>query len=296
MINRDQQIRQFLEIARCHSLSKAADTLDMTQPGLSKQLASLETYIGQALFERHGRGVSLTDAGSKLQDAAKAAYELIDNTVVRLQETQGVTEGSLRIAAIHTLSYYFMADAMATFMSQRPKVNIALLGRSSPEVVELVESGKADVGFVYDTAVTSDDVKIEHLLDQRMCLIVHEESSLARETKIDMRQSRLPLIVFPPQYALRRMLHTERLDQNIAAEVETVDAMLRIASVTRGHCILPDGIPSRLLHEYNLTRIPVTHPNMVRKVVAISRRGKACTPLGALLLDIVRTTIRLDSK
>jgi LysR family cyn operon transcriptional activator len=292
MINRDQQIRQFLEIAQCKSLSKAADALDLTQSGLSKQLASLETFVGQPLFERHGRGVALTDAGRRLHDVAKTAYELVDNAILQLREAQGVTEGILRVATIHTLSYYFMADAMATFMTQRPKVNVTMFGRSSPEVVEFVDSGKADIGFVYDTAVASDAVDIEPLFDQRMCLVVHQGSPLADREEIDLREHKLPLVVFPPQYALRRMLHAEGLDKNVAAEVETVDAMLKLTSVTRGQCVLPDGIPPQLLREYDLTRIGITHPNLVRRVVAITRRGRTPSPLTTLMLDIVRSTIR----
>ncbi|WP_159014833.1 LysR family transcriptional regulator [Acidisoma sp. S159] len=50
-------------MARCGSVSRAAEELDLTQSGLSRQLASLEGYLGHLLFERHGRGVVLTDAG-----------------------------------------------------------------------------------------------------------------------------------------------------------------------------------------------------------------------------------------
>ena len=179
MKNRDQQLRLFLEIAQCKSLSKAADVLGLTQSGLSKQLGSLESFLGQPLFERHGRGVTLTDAGRRLRDITRPAYELVDNAIVQLKEEQGVTEGSLCVATIHTLNYYFIADVIAKFMSQRPKVNVMMLGRSSLEVVELVESGKAEIGFVYDTAVASDAVVITPLFEQSMCLVVHEQSPLA---------------------------------------------------------------------------------------------------------------------
>lgn len=116
----DAQIRLFLAIAQARSISGAAGTLGLTQSGLSHQLAGLETAVGHKLFDRHGRGVSLTDAGRKLQAAAQMAYEVIDNTVLQLREEQGVSQGSLRVAVIHTLSYYFMPDVVARFMSQRP--------------------------------------------------------------------------------------------------------------------------------------------------------------------------------
>lgn len=291
MKNRDQQLRLFLEIAQCGSLSKAADALDLTQSGLSKQLSSLETFLGQPLFERHGRGVALTDAGRKLDDVARLAYERVDNAILQLQEHQGVTEGSLRVATIHTLSYYFLGEVIAKFMSQRPKVNVTMAGRSSPEVVELVESGKADIGFVYDTAVASDAVEITQLFRENMCLVVHEQSPLAMQAEIDLREHRLSLIVFPPHYAIRRMLHSNGLDANVAAEVETVDAMLKLASLTFGQCVLPDRIPTKLLQEYHLTRIRIVGPVLERSIVAITRRCRVKTALSVLMLEIACKTI-----
>ncbi|VWC76920.1 MerR family transcriptional regulator [Burkholderia lata] len=289
MKNRDQQLRLFLEIAQHKSLSRAADALGLTQSGLSKQLGSLEEFLRQPLFERHGRGVELTDAGRRLQNVARPAYELVDSTILQLREEQGVTEGNLCVATIHTLSYYFVADVMAKFMSQRPKVNVMMLGRSSPEVVELVESGKADIGFVYDTAVASDAVSITPLFDQTMCLIAHRQSSLAEETEVNLRELSLPLITFPPRYALRRMLHAEGLDTHVVAEVDTVDAMLKLASATHGQCILPDRLPSKLLQENDLVRIKITDPIMVRRVVGITRLGRAQTTLSTLMMEIAKT-------
>ncbi|MFC5430711.1 LysR family transcriptional regulator [Paraburkholderia denitrificans] len=287
----DHQLRLFLAIAKSQSLSAAAEALDLTQSSLSKQLGTLETYVGQALFERHGRGVSLSDAGQRLLDAARPAYELIDTCITQLREQQGITEGTLRVATIHTLSYYFIADVMAKFMGQRPKVNITLLGRSSPDVVDLVETGKADVGFVYDTAVASDGVDITPLFDEDMCLVVHENSAFAALDEISLTEHKVPLIVFPQHYALRRMLAAEIPHLDIAAEVDTVDAMLKLASVTAGQCILPDLMPTRLLQDYHLKRIRITSPALRRRIVAISRRGRVQSPLLSLLLHIAQTTL-----
>lgn len=284
----DHQLRLFLTIARSGSLSAAADTLDLTQSSVSKQLGTLEAHVGHPLFERHGRGVALTSAGVKLQDVVRPAYELIDNCVSQLRDAQGVTEGTLRVATIHTLSYYFVADVLAKFMNQRPKVNMTLLGRSSPEVVELVEAGKADVGFVYDTAVASDAVDIVPLFDEEMCLVVHQDSPYAPFDSISLCEHNVPLIVFPPNYALRRMLAGSLRHVQVAAEVDTVDAMLRLASLTAGQCILPTRMPTRLLEEHHLRRVKITQPMLSRRIVVITRKGRVQSTLCTLVLDIAR--------
>ena len=221
---------------------------------------------------------------------ASPGYDSVDNTLQRLREQQGVTEGCLKIATLHTLSYYFVAEVMARFMTQRPHVNVTMSGRSSPDVVEMVDTGKADIGFVYDAAVASDGVEITFLFEVEMGFFVHEQSPLASLEEIDLYEHVAPLIVFPPQYALRRMLQTEGLPVTIAAEVDTVDAMLKLTSLTQGQCVLPDRIPDNLIEGYHLKRVRIVKPTLRRRIVAITGRGKMQSALNTLMLDIARMT------
>ena len=149
----DRQLRYFICIAELGSCPRGRRA-GPDPSGLSRQLAALEARIGQPLFLRTGRGVELTEAGKLLYDATQPAYRGIDLAVERMRH-QGVTQGTLRLAAVHTLSYYYTADLVAGFVSAHPSVNLSIMGRSSPEVVALVESGKADLGLVYDSAVDS---------------------------------------------------------------------------------------------------------------------------------------------
>lgn len=81
---RDNKIRNFLCISLHGSISKASEQLDISQPSLSRQLASLEAYIGQPLFKRTGRGLSLNDAGTQPASAAGPAFMSIDTAVSQL--------------------------------------------------------------------------------------------------------------------------------------------------------------------------------------------------------------------
>ena len=115
----DRQLRYFLRIAELKSLSRAAEDLDQTQSGLSRQLAALEAHVGKPLFVRTGRGVELTEAGARLLDGIQPAYQSIDRVLEAVRQREGVTQGTVRLATAHTLSYYFMAerqteDAMKT--------------------------------------------------------------------------------------------------------------------------------------------------------------------------------------
>ena len=180
----DRQLRYFVRIAETKSLSRAADGLDLTQSAISRQLASLEAYVGNALFVRTGRGVELTDCGRRLLAAAKPAYAAIDEALEDIREREGLSRGTIRVATVHTLSYYFTADVLAQFVGRHEQVNLSLMGRSSPDVVALVESGRADLGFVYDVAVNSADLAATPLFDDEMCLIAPKSHRLPVPVRI----------------------------------------------------------------------------------------------------------------
>lgn len=286
MENPDRQLRYFVKIAELKSVSRAAETLDLTQSGISRQLASLEAYVGKPLFSRTGRGVELTDAGEKLLAAAKPSYAIIDEALDTIRDKEGVTQGHVRLAVIHTLSYYFMADVVAEFISQHEKVNLSLMGRSSPDVVALVESGKADIGFVYDSAVDSAGLVSTPLFEDEMCVIAPLDSSLPHE--VDLTAASYRLVGFPPHYALGRMLRSSGLNPEVAAEAETIDAMLKLVSSRVGICVLPSQIPDKLLVDYGLKKLRIIKPKLRRRVIAIVRNDRQPT---SLVQDLIRVAL-----
>jgi LysR family transcriptional regulator, transcription activator of glutamate synthase operon len=279
----DRKIRYFAKIAELKSLSKAADSLDLTQPGLSRQLAVLETYVGKSLFSRTGRGVELTDAGRILLEAAKVGYAHIDEALETIRNKEGVTQGNVRLATVHTLTYYFTADVVSTFVGQRPKVNLSLMARSSLEVVELVENGKADLGFVYDSMVASADLTSIPLFADEMCLIIDQHNPIS--DGVDLMSAAPRLVSFPQDYALRRMLEGRGLQLEFAAEAETVDAMLRLVASGVGACVLPQRMPDNVIKDHRLKKVRITNPPMKRRVVAIVRADRHPSGLIKQLLD-----------
>ena len=280
----DRQLRYFLRIAECGSLTSAADELDQSQSGLSKQLTLLERSIGQPLFNRTGRGLTLTYSGQKLYEALRPAFWSIDQAVDEVRQL-GVKQGTVTLATVHTLSYYFMGDVVASFISAYPQVNLSLLGRSSPEVVALVESGKADLGLVYDSAVDVGNLTTCKLFDDDMALVVQDNTP--REGEQDLSSTELRIVGFPSHYALRRMIHSAGLNPKVVAEAETIDAMLKLVSAGMGDCILPSRIPDKLLADYGLRKLPISKPMLRRSIVVVTHAEKPLAPLMEELLSCI---------
>jgi DNA-binding transcriptional LysR family regulator len=158
--------------------------------------------------------------------------------------------------------------------------------------VTLVESGKVDIGFVYNEAVASGGVEETVLFEEKMTLVVPRESEFAKAKAVDLRDSTLALVVFPSPYSQRRMLELHGLDTHAVAEVETLEAMLKLVSLTSGQCILPDHISPNMLSEHELVAVPISAPLLQRRVIAIHRKGRALSALATLLLEIAQASIR----
>lgn len=283
----DTKIRYFLKVADTASLSRAADDLGLSQPALSRNIAALEKHLGGALFARTGRGMKLTADGHSLVQAAGPAYMQIDTALSALREKKNrEIRGTLKIAAIHTVNYYYASDLLARFVSNHSKVNVSILARSSPEVVYLVEKGKADIGFVYASAVSSDILESRPLFTDEMCLINRPED-LPDDGPVALSQLTLPLVAFPETYALRRMLKSADLNDHVVAEAETINAMLRLCSMGIGGCILPQQVPSSLLTDYGLRKTQLQPPGLRRRVIAIIRNDVMPGTLSRELLSMI---------
>lgn len=277
----DRQLRYFTKIAELGSLSRAANELQITQPVLSRQLASLETFLQCTLFNRTGRGMQLTECGQALLSQLSPAFASIDSAVngARNQDLKG----TLRLATVHTLSYYFVGEVVRAFTDRHPGVSLSVMGRSSPDVVELVESGKADVGIVYDTAVASQMLTSTRLFDNQMCLICGP--GCAATDGVDLTEKMPRLVGFPSHYALTRMIHSSGLNPSFVAQAETVDAMLELVAAGMGACILPRRIPDRQLSQHGLRKVAIGKPAMSRMVVTITREDRSHSALARKFLE-----------
>ncbi|WP_447982277.1 LysR family transcriptional regulator [Achromobacter kerstersii] len=283
----DRRLRYFLTIAALGSMSKAADELGISQPSLSRQISALEAYLGRPVFERNGRGMVLSEAGKELHRAMAPAFQLIDDTLAKARDSGSAGHASLRIAAVHTLTYYFLGNLVSAVTHEGGDANLHLMARSSPEVVDLVASGKAELGFVYDSAVASPGLVSVGLFEDDMCLIVREDDASYGDVA-NLWETQQRLVAFPEHYALRKMLQHSSLSYVVSAQTDTVDAALKLVSAGIGNCLLPRRIPDRLLHDHALRKVEITGGKLSRKVVAIHREGYKLFPLAALTLEIAR--------
>ncbi|SEE98415.1 DNA-binding transcriptional regulator, LysR family [Burkholderia sp. WP9] len=274
LASRDNQLRMFVAVAKASSLREAAEILAITQPALSKQIRALETALDTKLFLRHGRGMQLTPDGQALF----LKVEPLLNSLDAAFEHSGHLSrhgGTLRIATVQTLIAYFIPELSRQMLALYPDVHLTIHCDSSANVVESVERGKADIGFVYETAVDVPDLISEPLFEERLALYTAADDDTDAHALTNL--AALKLILPPKPYALRRMVERS-LGGSVQPYIEcdSLELSLRLVSISGGVTVLPESLPRDMVEDRGLRRTPL---NAVpsRRLVAISRsvRGQS---------------------
>lgn len=139
------QLRAFDAVAREGGFSKAAETLGLTQPALTVQVAALERDYGVRLFDRIGRRIVLTETGRALYDATRRLFELEESAHEILTESRALTGGRIRVAADGP---HIVMGLFARFMERYPRVQVSVtLGSTRFVRDELIER-RVDVGIL----------------------------------------------------------------------------------------------------------------------------------------------------
>lgn len=126
-------VRTFLAVAQTGSLSGAARQLGSSQPTLGRQIHALEQELGALLFDRHPRGLHLTEAGSKLLPMARAmAQAMNDLTLAAAGQAQRL-DGTVRLTASVFASHYVLPPILAQIRAEEPRINLILTPTDKPE-------------------------------------------------------------------------------------------------------------------------------------------------------------------
>jgi DNA-binding transcriptional LysR family regulator len=141
-------LRIFTAVADQMSFSKAAETLYVSQPAVSKAVRELENQVGQPLFERGAGKLSLTEAGALLAERGRAILAIERTAEEDLQALRGLQHGVLRIGASTTIATYLLPPVIATFLRNYPGIDLRLTILNTLSIVKLLLDYEIDVALV----------------------------------------------------------------------------------------------------------------------------------------------------
>jgi DNA-binding transcriptional LysR family regulator len=143
-----RQLRHFIALAETLNFHRAAERLHMAQPPLSASIRRLEEQVGVPLFVRNRRGTELTPAGAAALENARRAVFHSEQFALAAQAASRGEAGILRVGFVGSATYALMPRVLPRFRQRYPGVHLELAESTTARIVEMVESGDADVGLV----------------------------------------------------------------------------------------------------------------------------------------------------
>ena len=183
-----RHLRYFVAVAHEGHITRAAEKLHMQQPPLSQQIRALEREIDATLFERHPRGVTLTDAGRSFLADAETILAEVEQAKLRARRTARGETG--RIAVGFTTSAPFhplVARAMREFRGQRPDVSFVLEESSSADMVSGLRDGRLDVAFIRSGLVDPEGITVHALLQEETAAAFPARHPLTRRPRLTLK-------------------------------------------------------------------------------------------------------------
>ncbi len=264
---RIEQLRYMLEVAKCHSVSIAANNLYISQSTISDAIKKLEEELAIPLFERTKSGMYLTKAGEKIIQKAEAVgddiHDIYRIAAEEKQNTVNLLKEQLNIYTTFSLEYNKLFLTLKEFQQIYPAVRIRILEESYTEIIHKIQSGIADIGIVACSSenvliLSTQDLQYEVLSTENFYVLVRKDSKLAHKSSISLKEvTKYPLTIF----CFNDL--AEGISNSIILEDEKIQNTFQTNSMQllQNHIILYDTV-GFILGETTLRNINV-HPELI---------------------------------
>jgi DNA-binding transcriptional LysR family regulator len=222
------ELRAFCAAVDLGTLGKAAVSLKISQPALSKRLRALEAAAGTRLLERSPRGVVPTAAGRRLYPEARRLLQQAD-VVDELLEAAPREKPPIELAVSHTIAEFFLPPELVAYQAEgrRPPVQLTIANSSS--VRRMVGEGRAEIGIAAagpeGGANGADDLEELELLDDEVVLAVPQDHAWYRRKRIPQELFlATPMVMRDEDAHVRRRVETELADRGLTLAEPLIEA------------------------------------------------------------------------
>lgn len=217
-----QQLRYICEVARHNlNLSNAAEALFTSQPGISKQVRSLEEELGVDIFVRHGkRVVAVTEPGKAILEIALRVLKDVENLTQVSEEFTEKDNGRLTIATTHTQARYALPHVIHRFTKRYPGVRLSLRQGSPTQISELVTSGEADIAIATEAIEHYEDLVMLPVYEWNRCVLVQPGHPLLKQKKLTLDAiAAFPIITYDFAFTGRSRINQAFTDKGLKPNV-----------------------------------------------------------------------------
>ena len=236
-----RQLAYFVAIAEERNFTRAAQRIPIAQPAISQQIRRLEAELGERLFLRGRRGITLTPAGQALLPHARAALGAAEGGRQVVAALGGLLTGRLAVGHVHPLPDRRFLRLLGAFHHTYPGIELALLEDQTDALLAALAAGQLDAALIGQGRYDRPPPEVASLLVARepVVVAVHPTHPLAGRGQIRLRALREePMVTLTRASKLRSTLetacHAAGFAPRIAAETSDLGVMVQLAAEQLG--------------------------------------------------------------
>ncbi len=294
------QLEAFVQVARLGSFSRAAEALFLTQPSVTARIQTLEKDLGEELFDRGGRTIKLSDAGTVFLAYAERALKEVQESRDALESLRNAALGNLRIGSALTISAYVLPRLLKAFRSCYPGVAVSVRTGRSDHVMDMVLADDAQVGLV--RGLYHPELETVHLYDDQVVLVTHPGHEFAAKGCAPIEDvGRQPLIFFDKGSSYHGLIHGYFRDAGIvpthSMELDSMEATKKMVEEGLGIAILPRVSVEREIDLGLLKEVAVTGAEPLKRPIAlITRRNRRHSRPVRAFIELLQAGLRTDNQ
>jgi DNA-binding transcriptional LysR family regulator len=291
------QLEAFVQVAAHRSFSRAAESLQLTQPSVTARIQSLERELGEHLFERGGRGTSLTDAGAVFLPYAERILQTLRESREAIGDVRSLEAGNLRLGSALTVCTYVLPRILHSFHERYPRVEVSVRSGRSEQVLNMLLADEVQVGLV--RSLVHPDVETVPLYEDEVILTANAAHPFARKDSVHIEDvAAQPVILFDrgsSYYALIHSLFRQAgVVPTVAMELDSMEATKRMVEEGLGIALLPRVCLQRELALGELVEVTISDaPAVSRKIALIYRRGRRRARTVQAFLEVLESIYRV---
>lgn len=284
-----KDLKYFIAVAECGSITKAAEKLYVTQPNLSRQLQKLESEADRTLFVRGARKTELTDAGRILYKRACEIVDLFEKAREDLRSDGDDVYGTVTIGGGESYAVGLIAKAARITSEQYPRVKFDFFSGDTDAVCEKLDKGLVDFGVLIEPSTPEKYNSLRLPLTDTWGILARKESPLSQKDKVNTEDLEGQPLIFST-HSLKKNAITERLcnrieDLNVVATYNLLYNASLMVEQGIGYAVGLDRIIN-VSGDSPLKFLPFDPPLETHLDVAWKKHGELSRAASAFLLSL----------
>ncbi len=239
-----QNLEAFLLVAELGSFSAAAEALHLTQPAVSKRIAALELQLGDALFDRIGRQITLTEAGRALLPHAEAISGHLRQARQSIDDLSGDVAGRLKLGTSHHIGLHRLPPVLRRYSEAYPQVALDIDFMDSEQAVDELTRGNVEVAVVTLAPEPATTVVSAPVWDDPLDFMATADHPLTGQGPLALAQLCEYPVILPGLNTftgriVRELFDSRQLKLDITLSTNYLETIRMMAAVGLGWTLLP---------------------------------------------------------